>query len=113
MVNNAGDYENAVPAMASGKYETFVGNATAPVNLGWNNTFTWKNLTLYFLIDGKIGGKVMSLTEPDRDYYGLSMRSANDRLNGERVIQNGKEYVLKALPDGQKVSVEKYYRTVG
>lgn len=113
VVNNAGDYENAVPAMASGKYETFVGNATAPVNLGWNNTFTWKNLTFYFLIDGKIGGKVMSLTEPDRDYYGLSERTANDRLSGERVVQNGKEYILKALPDGQKVSVEKYYRTVG
>lgn len=113
IVNNAGDYENAVPQMASGEYKTFVGNTTAPVNLGWNNTISWKNFTFYALIDGKIGGKVMSLTEPDRDYYGLSVRSANDRLNGERVIQNGKEYVLKTLPDGQKVAVEKYYRTVG
>lgn len=112
-VNNAGDYENAVPEMASGKYETFVGNTTSPVNLGWNNTFVWKNLSLYFLIDGKIGGKVLSLTEPDRDFYGLSERTAYDRLNGERVIQKGKEYILKTLPDGQKVSVEKYYRTVG
>ncbi len=112
-VNNPGDYENAVPQMASGKYETFVGNTTAPVNLGWNNTFTWKNLNIYVLIDGKIGGKIMSLTNPDRDYYGLSEESAYDRLNGERIIQNGVEYVLKELPDGQKVSVEKYYRTVG
>lgn len=112
-VNNAGNYADAVPQMASGQYKTFVGNATARVNYGWNNTFFWKNFSLYFLIDGKIGGKVMSLTEPDRDYYGLSERSAHDRLYGERVVQDGREYVLKSLPDGQKVSVEKYYRTIG
>lgn len=112
-VNNADDYANAVPQMTSGEYKTFVGNATSPVNFGWNNTLSWKGLSLYFLIDGKIGGKVMSLTEPDRDYYGLSERTANDRLYGERVMQNGQEYVLKELPDGQKVSVENYYRTVG
>lgn len=110
---NGESYADKVPVMTSGKFETFVGNTTAPVNFGWNNTFTWKNLSLYFLIDGKIGGKVMSLTQPDRDLYGLSERSANDRVNGERVTENGKEYVLKELPDGQKVSVENYYKTVG
>lgn len=114
-INDAGNYENAVPVMASGKYETKVGNMTSPVTLGWNNTFTWKNFTLYFLIDGRIGGKVMSLTEADLDLYGLSERSAQDRLNGERVMQNGKEYILKPLPDGSgnKVSVENYYTTIG
>ena len=88
---------------------------TSPINFGWNNTFTWKNLSLYFLLEGRIGGKVMSLTEADYDLYGLSERSAQDRLNGERVMQNGKEYVLKELPDGsgRKVSVENYYMTIG
>lgn len=113
VVNNAGNYENAVPQMASGSYSTFVGNTTAKTNFGWNNTLTWKNFTLYMLIDGKIGGKVMSLTEPERDYYGISGRSAHDRLHGQRVTQNDKEYTLKELPDGQKVSVENYYKTVG
>lgn len=114
-ITDAGNYENAVPVMSSGKYETYVGNMTSPITLGWNNTFNWKNWTLYFLIDGRIGGKVMSLTEADLDLYGLSERSAQDRLNGERVIQNGKEYVLKELPDGSghKVSVENYYTTIG
>ena len=57
----------------------------------------------------------MSLTEADLDLYGLSERSAQDRLNGERVMQNGKEYILKPLPDGSgnKVSVENYYTTIG
>lgn len=109
------DYENAAPVMTSGKYETFVGNTTSPVTLGWNNTINWKNLSLYFLIDGRIGGKVMSLTEPDLDLFGLSKRSAADRLNGEVVTQNGKEFILKELPDGSghKVSVENYYTTIG
>ena len=57
----------------------------------------------------------MSLTEPDLDLFGLSERSAQERLNGERVTQNGKEYILKELPDGSgnKVSVENYYMTIG
>ncbi len=110
-----GDYENAVPVMESGKFETYVGNVTSPVSFGLNNTFSWKNLSLYFLIDGRFGGKVMSMTEADLDLYGLSERSAYDREHGERVTQNGKEYILKELPDGsgRKVSVENYYKTVG
>lgn len=109
------DYENAAPVMKSGKFEKYVGNTTSPVTLGWSNTFNWKNLSLYFLIDGRIGGKVMSLTEPDLDLYGLSPRTAHDRNVGERVIQNGKEFVLKELPDGtgRKVSVQNYYTTIG
>ncbi len=101
--------------MESGEYKTYVGNTASPVTLGWNNTLSWKNLTLYFLIDGRVGGKVMSLTEPDLDLFGLSERSAQERLNGERVTQNGKEYILKELPDGSgnKVSVENYYMTIG
>ena len=36
-------------------------------------------------------------------------------MKGERVTQNGKEYVLKELPDGSgnKVPVENYYTTIG
>ena len=70
----------------------------------------------YFLIDGRIGGKVMSLTEADLDLYGLSERSAQDRLNGERVMQNGKEYILKlsTLRIGeQSLRSENYHTTIG
>lgn len=111
------DYETAAPVMATGKYETYVGNTTSPVTLGWNNTLSWRNLTLYFLIDGRIGGKVMSLTEPDLDMFGLSERSAEARLNGRKHVdpKTGKEYTLIALPDGsgREVSVENYFSTIG
>lgn len=116
-VTSAGDYANAAPQMATGTYDTFVGNATSPVTLGWNNTLTWKNLTLYFLIDGRIGGKVMSLTESDFDLFGLSERSAQARLaamaNPDLQAPDGT--LLMYLPDGSgnKVSVQKYYETIG
>ncbi len=116
------DYENAVPTMASGLYETKVGNTSSPYTLGWSNTFTWKNFTLYFLIDGRIGGKVMSLTEPDLDRYGISTRSGEARLAAEAdpenlmaVGSNGQPIYLMYLPDGsgRKISVQKYFETVG
>lgn len=113
----SGSYDEATPQMASGQFETYVGNTTSPVTLGWNNTITWKNLSLYFLIDGRIGGKVLSMTEPDLEQFGLSERSAYDRLHGEKFTdpRNGRTYVLKELPDGSgnKVSVQKYYETIG
>ncbi len=59
-----------------------VGNPNSPVALGWSNTLTYKNLTLNFLIDGRIGGKVISFTESALDGYGRSMRSSDDRDKG-------------------------------
>ena len=115
------DYANAVPQMATGLYETYVGNTTSPFTLGWSNTFTWKNFTLYFLIDGRIGGKVMSLTEPDLDRYGISVNSGAARLAAENnpdlqaYDANGNMIHLMYLPDGsgRKISVRKYYETIG
>ena len=113
----SGSYDEATPQMASGQFSTYVGNTTSPVTLGWNNTITWKNLSLYFLIDGRVGGKVLSMTEPDLEQFGLSQRSAKDRLKGEKFVdpKTGRQYVLKELPDGSgnKVSVQKYYETIG
>lgn len=118
MIVVSGEGDNMVPVMASGQYETYVGNTTSPVTLGWNNTFTWKNLTLYFLIDGRIGGKVMSLTEPDLDRFGMSQASAQARLaayaNPEELLSATGE-PLMYLPDGsgRKVSVRRFYETIG
>ncbi len=120
-INNANDPANAVPVMASGTYDTFVGNTTSPVTLGWNNTITWRNLTLYFLIDGRIGGKVMSLTESDLDRFGVSERSAQARLaamadpNLQAVDAEGNTVLMMYVPDGSgnKVSVKRYYETIG
>ena len=41
----------------------YVGNMNSKVNAGWTNTFHYKDFTLSFLIDGRFGGKVLSMTE--------------------------------------------------
>lgn len=112
-----GSYADASPQMASGTFSTFVGNTTSPVTLGWNNHLNWKNLSLYFLIDGRIGGKILSMTEPDLEQFGLSKRSAEARLKGELYTDpsTGQEIILMDMPDGSgnKISVQKYYETLG
>lgn len=92
-------------------FKTNVGNATARINFGLNNTFTYKNFQLYFLIDGKIGGKVMSLTQPDMDLYGVSKRTAQARERVTAEHPNG----WVELPDGsgRRVDAKTYYTTIG
>lgn len=48
-INDAGNYENAVPVMASGKYETKVGNMTSPVTLGSEQYIYLEKLHALFL----------------------------------------------------------------
>jgi len=61
----------------------YLGNANAKINFGWNNTLSYKNFSCYFLIDGKIGGTVVSMTEARLDMYGSSVRSAEARDAGK------------------------------
>ena len=86
------------------EYTKFVGNTAAKYTFGWNNTLSWKDFSLYFLIDGKVGGKVVSLSQAEMDEYGLSERSANARLENDGMV---------TLPDGQQVTARNYYETMG
>jgi TonB-linked SusC/RagA family outer membrane protein len=60
----------------------YLGNANTKWQLGWNNNFVFNNFTLSFLIDGKFGGKVMSVTQAMMDYYGVSQVSGDARDAG-------------------------------
>lgn len=99
-------------------YGKYVGNMNANWQMGWTNTFNIKDFTLSFLINGRIGGKVLSLTESYLDGFGLSQRSANARLNAEANNIIATEYGNKAgmvLDDGSGriVPVEEYYKSIG
>lgn len=79
-----------------------IGNTSPDFNLGWQNTFTYKQFSLYFLIDGRFGGDVLSLTEAELDKYGVSKRTGDDRLAG------GVSF------DGKTIAnVERFYGIVG
>ncbi|WP_149206682.1 SusC/RagA family TonB-linked outer membrane protein [Flavobacterium johnsoniae] len=86
-----------------------VGNANPDFMLGWSNTFKFGAFTANFLIDGRFGGDVMSITESMNDWYGVSKRSGDAR-NAGGVKING------VLPDGTKVTsmpAQDYYSAVG
>lgn len=65
---------------------TKVGNANPDFNLGWNNSFEYKNFTVDFLIDGKFGGETISMTEAIVE--GFSNNSARETTNGKVTVAN-------------------------
>ncbi len=104
---------DGIPMMKTEKqYSTFGGNMYARHQIGWSNTISWKNLSLFFLINGKIGGKVISLTEAYLDRLGLSERVGNARQAAEAAglyTAAGKEAMY--LPDGsgRTIGIQDYY----
>ena len=108
--------DSGTPVKSTTDY-VYLGNMNSKWNLGWSNTITWKDLSLYFLISGRIGGKFISLTEAYLDYAGTSQRTADARMKAEAEgiywtnaagVQKPGMYV-----DGQLVPVEDYYKTIG
>ncbi|NIG57222.1 SusC/RagA family TonB-linked outer membrane protein [Chitinophaga sp. Cy-1792] len=73
--------DNGKPLAKDGAL-TYLGNPTPKFLLGWNNSFNYKQFTLNFLIDGRFGGKVMSITQAMLDEYGVSKATANARNAG-------------------------------
>jgi TonB-linked SusC/RagA family outer membrane protein len=75
---------NWYPVQGGGTLNGFtdVGNPAPKFQLGWNNSFTYKNWSLNFLIDGKFGGQVISVMQGMLDYYGVSKVSGQARDKG-------------------------------
>ncbi|WP_333865332.1 SusC/RagA family TonB-linked outer membrane protein [Sphingobacterium sp.] len=84
---------------------TKLGNSNPIWQMGWNNSFNYKNFNLSFLIDGKFDYQVMSVTQALLDGYGVSKASGDARANGG-VNVNG------VTPSGKAVTTvdaEKWY----
>jgi hypothetical protein len=128
IVNGKPSYGGYVTAASNGKlrvyeankkFQKFVGNANSPYQLSWANTFTFKDFTLYFLINGRIGGKVISLTESYLDKWGASERTGEARLNAEKnniyvTDEFGNQRPAMYLNEGRDiVAVEDYYYDLG
>jgi TonB-linked SusC/RagA family outer membrane protein len=79
---------DGLPLITSSANE-YIGNANPVFLAGFNNTFTYKNLSLSFLIDGRFGGGIVNRTELWLDYKGLSKRTGDARDAGG-VVFNGK-----------------------
>jgi TonB-linked SusC/RagA family outer membrane protein len=103
---------------ANKAYTIYAGNMNSKWQMGWSNTVRYKNLSLFFLINGRIGGKVISLTEAYLDNLGLSERTSAARLHAEANNIVATTYGNEAgmvLPDGSGriVPIKAYYQALG
>lgn len=99
---------NGNPIKQGGDF-VYLGNSNTRWQLGWNNNLEYKDFTLSFLIDGKFGGKVMSITQSVMDQYGVS-KATGDARDAGGVAVNGVD------PNGNAVSMvdaQKWYSSVG
>ncbi|WP_264530675.1 SusC/RagA family TonB-linked outer membrane protein [Flavobacterium sp. N502540] len=86
-----------------------VGNSNPDFMLGFSNTFKVGAFFANVLIDGRFGGKVMSMTEAQNDFFGVS-KATGDARNAGGVPVNA------VKPDGTVVTnipAEEYYKAVG
>lgn len=59
-----------------------IGNPQPKTVVGWNNTISFKNFSVNLLIDGRFGGKVMSVTNAMLDQMGATQETADARDAG-------------------------------
>ncbi|MBQ6308497.1 MAG: TonB-dependent receptor, partial [Prevotella sp.] len=90
---NAGPYKDGF---------IYAGNAAPKYMMSWRNSFDWKGLSLSFLVNARVGGVGVSLTQGLMDVYGTSKTTADARDAG---------FVL--VNEGPVPAIQKYYQTVG
>lgn len=73
--------DKGTPIVESGN-NTYLGNSNPDFLLSWGNTFTYKGFSLYFLVDMRKGGEVMSLTQAVLDGRGVTKATAEARDRG-------------------------------
>ena len=81
--------------------EQYVGSVLPKWNLGFRNSFTWKDFNFGFMLSARFGGVVMSPTEAILDGYGVTKKTAKARDRG--YVESGN--VIFSPRD--------YYETVG
>ena len=72
---------DGVPLAQEGERK-ILGEGVPPLTLGFTNTFTYKDFTLSFLIDGKFGGQIFSGTNAGLYGNGLHKATLEGRENG-------------------------------
>lgn len=90
----------------------FLGNPNPRFIAGWKNSFSIRNCTISWLIDGKFGGKVLSVTSGYFDQLGVSKQTGDVRDAG------GLIYISNAVDEnGQPwknaTDAKAYYKLIG
>lgn len=89
-----------------------VGNANPIFLLGWNHSFSYKGFSLYFLIDSRYGGDILSQTQAEMDMYGVSKKTADARDKGYVMLEGHRIDDVKGFYKstvGGRAGVTEYY----
>lgn len=99
---------DGLPTAASGSH--YLGNQNPVANMGWINNFTWKNLTIGFQIDARIGGKMFSGTLGTMENAGTAAWTVDGRekMIVEGVQKDGDNYVKNAT----ETTAQKYWQQI-
>ncbi|HVI47800.1 MAG TPA: SusC/RagA family TonB-linked outer membrane protein [Chitinophaga sp.] len=90
----------------------YLGNPNPKSIIGWSHSINIYDFTFGFLLDGKFGGKVLSITEALMDQMGVSKRTGDTRDNGGKITipdavdENGKSVTAT-------VDAKDYYKAIG
>jgi TonB-linked SusC/RagA family outer membrane protein len=83
-------HPNSSTLMADNNTYYKVGSSNPDFNLGYRNQISYKNITLGFLIDARVGGVGVSATQAIMDQFGVSTASATARDNDYVMINDHK-----------------------
>lgn len=78
------DLNGAIPRPVQGEYK-ILGQGVAPYTMGFSNSFRYKSISLFFLIDAKFGGNVHSGTNRELMLRGLHKKTLEGRETGLEV----------------------------
>jgi TonB-linked SusC/RagA family outer membrane protein len=99
---------DGLPTAAAGSH--YLGNQNPVAQLGWINSFTWKDLTASFQVDARIGGKMFSGTLGTMENAGTAAWTVNNRekMVVDGVVKDGDNYVVNT----KETTGEKYWQTI-
>lgn len=88
-----------------------VGNCNPAFLLGWENNLTYRDFSLYLLIDGHFGGDVLAQTQAVLDQAGVSRISGDARLAGYVDLEGKHIYNVRGFYEqvGGRSGVTEYY----
>lgn len=79
----------------------YAGNSNPSYMMSWGNNFNWKGISFAFMVNARVGGVGVSLTQATMDFFGVSEASADARDNGG------------VLVNGVRIPAESYYQVTG
>lgn len=92
--------------------DLFLGNPNPTLIVGVQNSITFRNCTVSFVVDGKFGGKVLSIAEAYMDQLGVSKRTGDVRDRGGLVyLENAVDEHGQPWKTG--IDAERFYKFTG